>query len=667
MRKEGINSREYWDGRFEGDWTNNSGPAQSRFFSKIALENLPKWLFREIRQNKLSVVDWGCAQGDGTDELRSLADPSQLTGVDFSDEAIKRAEDSYGDINFLCEDWLAEDNRPPKLYDVVFSSNTLEHFSDPYNVLDVLCDHAKKAVVLALPYEEDPDNRIDEHFYTFSRSNISVALPKDFRLVWSQVVDCQRLHPTYWSGSQIFLIYISDDWCHQLDLSLENCELNKDDSASSAITPSVRLEKNHSMAYIFFRLLRRIHRLLPPFVRRSRPVIYIRNLVRKPGLYGKSRLYSKNSKSISWKEFSNKILAKRDTYKGIFIQEFILDWNALLFQRPQQIAIAMGLQNYLVIYKTDPSRGIDNVSGFQNVAENVWITDKWKEVDRIKDVVRSVYSTTWPANIKALRKIKENGILIYEYIDHMHPEISSSDKVVRDLMDLKDYAFDGGADYIVVSSKMLYDEAVEDLGEGRVIMAPNGVDVSHYRDEKTKSLRIPRSLREFKLQHSALVGFFGSIGHWLWHDELVKLVKKRPDLGFVFIGPDYLGGSSCLPTGGNVLYLGAVDHIKLPAYASQFDICLIPFKPGDIAKATSPVKLFEYFALEKPVVVTSEMDECTAYPEVFSGDSAETLSDAIDEAIKVKDDDAFKARMAQLADENTWIERAKAMSVCFGD
>jgi hypothetical protein len=143
------------------------------------------------------------------------------------------------------------------------------------------------------------------------------------------------------------------------------------------------------------------------------------------------------------------------------------------------------------------------------------------------------------------------------------------------------------------------------------------------------------------------------------------LVEARPDLGFVFIGPDCYGGVEKLPKAENVQYLGTVDYKILPAYARQFDICFIPFAPGEIAKTTLPLKLFEYFALEKPVVVTSEMFECVAFKEVFSGDSASTLSQAIDAAVQVKNDAAFKKRLAALAEENDWEARAKAMELIF--
>jgi DNA-binding transcriptional regulator/RsmH inhibitor MraZ len=59
------------------------------------------------------------------------------------------------------------------------------------------------------------------------------------------------------------------------------------------------------------------------------------------------------------------------------------------------------------------------------------------------------------------------------------------------------------------------------------------------------------------------------------------------------------------------------------------------------------------------------MLECIAFEEVFSGDSSGALSQAIDAAVEIKNDLEFRARLAQLADENDWDERARAMEAVF--
>ena len=366
---------------------------------------------------------------------------------------------------------------------------------------------------------------------------------------------------------------------------------------------------------------------------------------------------------ISWREFNKYVLSRRAEYKGVFVQELVIDWNVPLYQRPQHISAALGRLGYLVIYRTDNWAG-DNVNGFREVSKNVWITNRG-EIEEIQGVVRSLYSTAYANTPGLIMKNGKRGALVYEYIDHIDPEISGDHENIKRLLDLKNFAFSGGADVIVASAKKLYDEAVDAVGEDKVILVQNGVDTAHYRDANHLNTLLPSLLVEFKKNCKAVVGYFGALAPWLWYDCIHELANVRPEYGFVFIGPDYYGGSSMLPKLGNVLYLGTVDYRILPAYAQLFDVCFIPFKPGDIAKTTSPLKLFEYFALEKPVVVTSDMDECTVYPDVFRGGSATEISKAIDLAMRVKDSASLKVRLRELANQNDWDKRALAYEVIF--
>ena len=374
-------------------------------------------------------------------------------------------------------------------------------------------------------------------------------------------------------------------------------------------------------------------------------------------------LHSASKSDLTWDQFSTQILVHRESYKGIFVQEIIIDWDVPLYQRPQHIASALGRLGYLVIYRTANWTN-DQVYGFRQVAKNVWLTAS-PEVDVIEGAVHSFYSTAFSIPPELISQRKASHRVIYEYIDHIDPQISGDAENIKRLLTLKDFAFNGGADFVVASAKLLQTEAINAVGESKVVLAQNGVDTRHYRNPIHSTTPLPEGLIAFRAKFTNLIGYFGALAPWLWYETITELVEARPDLGFVFIGPDYYGGAEKLPKSANVLYLGTVDYKILPAYARQFDVCFIPFAPSEIARTTSPLKLFEYFALEKPVVVTSEMSECVAFPEVFRGNSTITLSQAIDDAIHIKTDPLFKKRLAALADENDWDERARAMEVIF--
>ena len=244
---EEINSNPYWDTRFIQDWEVYSGPEQSRFFARLAIQHLPKWLITELKRESLTLADWGCAQGDGTDEWATYLDAQQITGIDFSSVAIEQATQRYPAINFITENWLSIDYAAQESYDIVFSSNVMEHFHRPYDVLRTLCKKAKKGVVLALPYREM--SRHEEHFVTFLAENVPLALPNNFRLIWSQVVDCTKIDVTYWSGEQIILVYAKTKWIDNLRLTLHDCLLEHEDVISEKIRlNSILAERDRQIA-----------------------------------------------------------------------------------------------------------------------------------------------------------------------------------------------------------------------------------------------------------------------------------------------------------------------------------------------------------------------------------------------------------------------------------
>lgn len=225
MSDTDINSQNYWNGRFEKDWESNMGKEQSRFFAKVALENLPAWLRSVAGKDGWTICDWGCAQGDGTDVIASHFARERVTGIDFAESAVKKARHAYPGIRFEAQDWLASSKVDGK-YSLIFSSNTLEHFEDPFKVLDTLFQRAEQCVVLALPYREL--DRISEHFFSFTPENIPLIAHTDWILVHARALDCREMSPTYWHGDQIILVYAKRSWVESSNLVLADCFLNAD-------------------------------------------------------------------------------------------------------------------------------------------------------------------------------------------------------------------------------------------------------------------------------------------------------------------------------------------------------------------------------------------------------------------------------------------------------
>lgn len=198
-----INSKQYWEDRFSSeDWSANAGPAQTKYFADLFLDNIPQWFIHYVQENKFSVLDLGCAEGDGTNVLSSFW--KNISGADISESAILKASRKYPNIHFevqnvyqLTQDW-----------DVIFISNVLEHFEKPFDILVEISKHTRRAVVIMVPFEETAD--VKEHFAKFDFCNIPVRLNGMSLIYHNNIMDYDINNARYF-GQQIILVYSKDE------------------------------------------------------------------------------------------------------------------------------------------------------------------------------------------------------------------------------------------------------------------------------------------------------------------------------------------------------------------------------------------------------------------------------------------------------------------------
>jgi glycosyltransferase involved in cell wall biosynthesis len=129
-----------------------------------------------------------------------------------------------------------------------------------------------------------------------------------------------------------------------------------------------------------------------------------------------------------------------------------------------------------------------------------------------------------------------------------------------------------------------------------------------------------------------------------------------PEVVFAFVGPvdpwvDF-GALKRLP---NVRFLGRKEYREVPAYVAACRVCWIPFAGGRIVQNTNPIKLYEYFALGKPVVSTP-MPEVESYRQeglVYIGGSPRELVTAIRQGLSEGESPAAQRRI-EVAREHDW-------------
>ncbi len=204
MSEAQINTKDYWEERFQMDWETAQGESQTEFFARIACGLFPDWFVRDIKRYRYSICDAGCALGDGVNVLSEFLECS-VTGVDFSDVAIQKAQNKFPQYSFQVMDLTQAPDQ--KQYDIVFSSNVLEHFYEPWQVVGNLSRLAKKYIAILVPFQESM--QIEEHVYKFDTHVIPLGF-QDFHLIYAASLDAATIENTLYPNPQILLLYSSD-------------------------------------------------------------------------------------------------------------------------------------------------------------------------------------------------------------------------------------------------------------------------------------------------------------------------------------------------------------------------------------------------------------------------------------------------------------------------
>lgn len=136
------------------------------------------------------------------------------------------------------------------------------------------------------------------------------------------------------------------------------------------------------------------------------------------------------------------------------------------------------------------------------------------------------------------------------------------------------------------------------------------------------------------------VGYFGHLtSAWFDWALLVTLAEWHPELQFELLG---FGAPSDLSLPSNVHLLGAVAHEELVPIAADWDVGLIPFVNGKLARGVDPIKIYEYLALGLKCVAC-RMPQIAGYPLTF------TYAEADDARV------AFRRALSHQPTPNEWL------------
>lgn len=354
---------------------------------------------------------------------------------------------------------------------------------------------------------------------------------------------------------------------------------------------------------------------------------------------------------------------RRGAYERVILRRGSFGWHTPLFQRPQQLSSALAKSGCLVLYEA--ASPYDRVRGAQKLGENLWLVNLRafplrRRLERAleESVTRRYVQVASPESrlrVSSLRAYSRRGWrVIYDYIDALSGEISNSRRVPRRSLELYRYAMRGPC-LVLASSLALLRDARRFKPFKDVLLLENGVDSGFF--SAPGACPEDERFRELLADGRPVLCYYGALARWLDYAALRALASDGR-FQLLLIGVRYDDSYARELAGEeNVSFLGPRPYERLRDYAARCDVLLLPFLPGPVGDAASPVKLFEYLAIARPIVA-GDVAECRRCDGVLIARSAQDYVRAVEEALALKDSRLFRMRSQSLARQADWQKRA---------
>ena len=380
-------------------------------------------------------------------------------------------------------------------------------------------------------------------------------------------------------------------------------------------------------------------------------------------------------KNINWNKNKEKIsnyldeILEKGNYDRILVWRSSIGWDIPLFQRPQHLTNYLSKNKCLVFYEV--TRMTEKVDFIEKKQDNLYLVNY--EIngfnkllkEKLRNVKKNKYlftaSTCWDLSDKLVDNyIKDGYKFLYDYLDHLSPELAGTDKLPRNVSNIHNYVVNNIENcFVICTADILYKDMVNKRkSKENITFACNGVVYEHFT-KLNKKVKLTSDFEKILKEKKPIIGYYGAIAQWFDYEMIKYLAKERPEYNIVLIGPKYDASfdKQGLEKYKNIYSLGAKDFNALPYYAKHFNVCTLPFLLNDITASTSPIKVFEYMALAKPIV-TTDLIECRKYKSIKIAKDKKQFVNKIDECIKLKDKEYMKY-LKQEALANTWESKAK--------
>lgn len=343
------------------------------------------------------------------------------------------------------------------------------------------------------------------------------------------------------------------------------------------------------------------------------------------------------------------VIERREAARGAVIFLPSTGWEIANPQRMHHLAREFARLGFVSIF--DSTNAYDDVDGFREIEPNLFL---FRGPDHLLAEIPDPLLWTLTYNFDRRSVYTQRARVVYDWIDDFDVFLYDRAFLERNHQSaLKE------ATLVTCVAQTLHEQA--SLARPDALYLPNAADCSRFA---AVEMAIPDdpAIESLRREAKPVACYYGAMAEWLDYELIEAAARERGDWNFLFIGPAY--DNSLRERGRgmlsrkNVRWIGPRPYSSLPGYLRLADVAMIPFLINDITRATSPLKLYEFFAAAKPVV-TTPMRECLAFKDVLTAEGAREFSRALDAARASAQDSRFRQRLKSLAEANSWTARAQ--------
>jgi glycosyltransferase involved in cell wall biosynthesis len=195
----------------------------------------------------------------------------------------------------------------------------------------------------------------------------------------------------------------------------------------------------------------------------------------------------------------------------------------------------------------------------------------------------------WPESIVAVGAMKRNFII--RFFEKVALFLYKRSALIISLTDsFKEYLIKRGID------------------AKKIAVIKNGVELDNFKREK---ISVEKCKNDFGVEGKKVISYIGTLGMAHALDKVLdcaKALETMEDIQFLIVGSgaekDKLEGKKRTENIHNVTFVGQVNKEAVKKYYAISDIGLVTLKKDERFSGVIPSKIFEYMAMEVPIIIS---------------------------------------------------------------